>query len=495
MERKETRFSYVYQNLKKRILCGEFLPGSRMSSSRHLCEEYQVGMRTITDVLAALKKEGLIVIQPCRAAVVAQWKNAAAQPKELDILKMRNTILQVYQTFALLLPPLFTFASQNCDIQAQPHYKQAVKAARKGIAISGWRSYSAFGKDVLRSSGNLWFCEIYSLFDLYGDKAFFTEEYSYFSESFSRKFASPTDYLIDALCGKDPIKKFHQLSAIYQWLFQTVATSLKRLETDHPDYQIRSAVDFSWNALRGQDHYYLGITQDIENKIGTGIYPAGSFLPHEAALAEMYGVSVSTIRSALALLGQRGFSQTLNVKGTLVLTPDDSKASNALQNGPTKQSALRYLYALQLMVLLVKPVALQAASHITAADIAAISSQFKGHDRIYITDIMQHLLERLDLEPLRVIFSQVCKLTQWGYYISFYKNKNPAVHILNRKSLMAFRHLQNGDQAGFAAGLADCYRHVLDAVRKYMVEKYNFHEALTVRTPPKLPNDVVVFDT
>ena len=489
MEQKETRFSYVYRNLKNRIINGELLPGSRLSSSRLLCDEYQVGMRTITDVLAALKADGLIEMQPRRAAVVTKWSDRDESSKEREILKIRECIVQVYETYTLLLPPMLTFASQDCDIEALPHYKQAQKAARKGIAGGGWRTSAALSNDILRSSGNLWLCELHSLFQLYGNLTFFTEEYPYFSKTYLEGAISASGFVLHVLNGKDTIKKFRLLTDVYQKLYGAVTVCMQRLETEYPECPVQTAVDFRWNALRGQDYYYLRITQDLENKIGIGTYPAGTFLPHEAQLAGQYGVSVSTIRKAQMLLEQRGFSKTLNVKGTLVMTPDDSNAANNLQNSTTKQAALRYLYALQLMTLIIQPVALRTAPRLTREDLEAMSREFTKPDRIYLTDILQYLVKRLDLTPMRVIFIQACKLTQWGYYIAFYKNKHFAIHSLNRKSLMAFRYLQSGDISGFAVGLADCYRHILDAVRKYMVEKYRFQDALVVRTPPKMPVD------
>ena len=70
MKRQETRFSYVYEDLKKRIASGQFRPGSRLPSSRNLCEEYNVGIATITRVLDTLKAEKLIDIQIRQAPVV-----------------------------------------------------------------------------------------------------------------------------------------------------------------------------------------------------------------------------------------------------------------------------------------------------------------------------------------------------------------------------------------------------------------------------------------
>ena len=59
-----TKFSYVYDELKQRITDGQILPGSRLPSSRRLCDEFQVSLYTINNVLDALKEEGLIENQP-----------------------------------------------------------------------------------------------------------------------------------------------------------------------------------------------------------------------------------------------------------------------------------------------------------------------------------------------------------------------------------------------------------------------------------------------
>ena len=56
---------------------------------------------------------------------------------------------------------------------------------------------------------------------------------------------------------------------------------------------------YFWNPGKGRDHYYVQITRDLIDKIGTGIYKNASFLPSEGELAEQYGVSVSTVRQAI----------------------------------------------------------------------------------------------------------------------------------------------------------------------------------------------------
>ena len=147
-----TKFSYVYDELKQRITDGQILPGSRLPSSRWLCDEFQVSLYTINNVLDALKEEGLIENQPRLAPRVLLRKNMP-QPENmvLSILKQRDSITQLYQTLVYIMPPLLTFASRGCDLEIMPHYGQAVEAAKAGMAAGGWRLPSALNRDILKT--------------------------------------------------------------------------------------------------------------------------------------------------------------------------------------------------------------------------------------------------------------------------------------------------------------------------------------------------------
>ena len=115
MQAKETKFSYVYQSLKTRIVSGQLQQGRSLPSGRRLCQEYQVGIRTVTEVLKALQEEGLIEIQPRRAPRVCgpgagQEPSAAA----LAVLAHRDGLMQMYRTMALLLPAMLTVSAKDC---------------------------------------------------------------------------------------------------------------------------------------------------------------------------------------------------------------------------------------------------------------------------------------------------------------------------------------------------------------------------------------------
>ncbi|NQG98181.1 trehalose operon repressor [Streptococcus suis] len=64
---------------------------------------------------------------------------------------------------------------------------------------------------------------------------------------------------------------------------------------------------------------YQEIFNDIKDKILSDYYSAGTSLPTEKDLQELYGVSRDTVRKALAILTERGMIQKVQGRGSLVL--------------------------------------------------------------------------------------------------------------------------------------------------------------------------------
>lgn len=60
------------------------------------------------------------------------------------------------------------------------------------------------------------------------------------------------------------------------------------------------------------------VAADVERRIESGELPRGSMLRGERAMAEEYGVSISTVRRAIKDLRDRELVVTLPAKGTFV---------------------------------------------------------------------------------------------------------------------------------------------------------------------------------
>ena len=487
METKDTKFSYVYNHLKEQIVSGRLGPGSRLPSSRRLCEEFHVGIRTITDVLNALKEEKFIEIQPRRAPVVSFTKEGRdGSSPALVILSQRDQLLQVYETMIMVMPPLLAFSSREFSLESLPCYEQYQRNLQKKMSSGNWRLISSIYHAALENSGNPLFCDLYSKFEFYGQLGFFVDELPNFTGiSLRNYFSGDFGYLANVLGTSDATQKYRQLKDIYQKVYSSVSDSLAQLQNLFSGSFIPADINtgFSWNPDRGRDYYYMRIVQDLENKIGTGVYPYDSFLPHEAKLAKQYGVSVSTVRKALSVLEQRGLSQTLNAKGTKILVPDDSGVPRRLQNKEIRRAIMRYLYSLQFMALIIRPSVLRAAPLFRDSDVEFLDKKSESRDVVFFENILSYLIERMDLHPMRAILTEANRLTHWGYYLTLYPHKNKAYDILNQLSRSAYRHFRNGDLEGLANGLADSYCHILKAVQNYMMDKYHFTEALDVQIP------------
>ena len=252
MKPQETKFEFVYNEIKQCILNGQIPHGNALPSSRIYCEQFHVSRYTVNRVFEALRAEGLIDIQPRLAPIVISTKDTCNSPSTVfEILKQKECILQVYQTFALILPSLLVFSLQRCDVEVLPYYKQAVKALRLGHAAGGWRPLSKLGYEILRIGGNSLFSELYSTFGLYNKLTFFTEECTYFFKHFLQEAVSVANAIPDVLKGDDPLIKYNLLSNMYQQLTDFIENTLNYLSEATPKCHSKTGLRFSWNPMTG----------------------------------------------------------------------------------------------------------------------------------------------------------------------------------------------------------------------------------------------------
>lgn len=166
-----------------------------------------------------------------------------------------------------------------------------------------------------------------------------------------------------------------------------------------------------------------------------------------------------------------------------MLSLDDINNSMALTDFTTKQQTMVYLYSMQLMVLLAQAIAACAVPYFTKEDLVVLDAKLHKQGAFLLSELYHAVVEHLQTEPLKTFLIETNKISQWGFYFSFYPQSLTMVVQINQFSLEAYRHLCNGDTVAFGESWADCYRCILDSVRSYMVEKYKFYEALSIRTP------------
>ena len=84
--------------------------------------------------------------------------------------------------------------------------------------------------------------------------------------------------------------------------------------------------------------------------------------------------------------------------------------------------------------------------------------------------MFDYILELLPLPPLKTILQESNKLLLWGYYFAFYSNGTRSQTQLKKKCLEAFRYLQQKDQTGFTDCLSQCYCHIFQVIRTFLIQ-------------------------
>jgi DNA-binding GntR family transcriptional regulator len=484
MEGKKTLHDYLYENLKEQILTGYYKYGGTLPSMNQLCETYHVGIRTVRDVLGELRDQGMIRTEERKPSVIVYRKpeKGDAGSDVLSVLQRKTSVLAVYETMEHVMPRLFACSVQACGTQTAMELFRHLKRSRRKEVYTRWKSSSNVLYNLLDASRNLLFRDIFTSLEIGARIPFFLEpEYRPPFPSCCSEYDDPM-WMAQAVATGDIQVIQERFARMYRSLRHDIKLYLEWIESGIGTGNIEQKSSYSWNAERGRDHYYMQITRDLIDRIGLGIYPDGSFLPPEAALAREYGVSLATIRRSMSMLNRLGFCRTYNVKGTQVTLFNDQATLLSMKNKVHKKDTLLYLSGLQFMALASGPAALMAVPLIGKGEIGCMEQELAGPYAVPISILMRHIIAALPLEPYRIILQQVGSILHWGYYYSFYEEGIKACNELNQISHEAFLCLKAGKAEEFARLVPQCYCHALELVRDSMAV-WGLSEAGLLVTP------------
>lgn len=489
MKEKDTLFSRVYDDLKTRILTGQIPPGSTFPSIQRLRDEYQIGFRTARDVTRQLREDGLIEVQPRKAPVVR--KDFFPIPEDssaIKILEEKDSILDVYETIACVLPSLLMFASQKCNLEFLPHYKQAVKTIHHDLTPDEWRVMFLLCQEIFHFSGNPLISDLYTSLARYSHLSYLFQE----AKTPMANLLQDAGQFIDILALQNPYEKYKRLTAALENLNHAVKKSIQLLEMQHPQIETVQKEPFQWNTSYSYspNYRYTDIMFDLIAKITSGYYPPESFLPHEAVLAKEYDVSVSTLRKALYELRNLGYCKTLNAKGTIILKNDvECPISAHTMHNPTyKKKTLLLLYMIQFMSLVIGPSARKALPYFTDADRQLVTEKMKDSASNPADTILDIIILRLPLQSLQIILKETTEMMRCNYYFAFCGSDKKKLHTMRNQIQGIYHALMNGDQKLFAAELSTYYCKILDVARNYFVEQCQLNEAASIYTPESVWN-------
>ena len=480
MEESEGRFNRVYTDLKGRIISGQFPAGSSFLSAEQLRQEYQIGFHTARNVTARLREEGYIVSRNRKAPVVC-WEGSVPSTHSAvcEVLSHRGSLLELYESLTVILPPLLTFVSQSCDFWLLPHYAQLKKTAIRKMRPQNWRLLPLICQELFDASGNPFFSEIYARFHRYSHLPFFLEA----EDSYLCEMLEDTEEFLSVLTSNHPKKKYDWLTASQQRTALAVHDTLYRLEKKYPSCHLPEEEPFQWTGLYERTPVYVQILQDLITKITTGAYPLEQYLPHEEDLAREYGVALTTLRKAMAELRSMGYIRTYNVKGSIAQKRPVEAARHTVQNPVHRQNAFRFLYALQFLALIAGPIAHRAAPGFTTKSLEEIEFQVQQPGAVPITVLADAISRNLDLEPLRVIFRETEHLVRWSYCAFSERNAGQQKRHMLTHVQSALNALKASDKDSFANAVAGYYSNAFSQICAQYVQYYKIKDAKSIVSP------------
>ena len=470
IKNKQTLFDYVYSDLCGQIKIGRLSYGDKLPSMSQLCELYHVGIRTVKDVMSALKKDGYIRTEERKAAtVIYNRDNTDRDSAVQSVLRQKTAIIQTYETMALILPPIFALSALVCNAEKMQEWAPAFKNFDSKAPEKRKKIMMSFLCFLLDNSGNLLFRELFSKYELYARIPLFQDEPKFESLVTSYNEFKSLTWIADALLQKNSELIFHRFSVMYEAILHSAKVLIGNLAEKYPNLPEDETMDFAWNTHIGRNQLYTQVARDLIDKIGTGIYKEDTFLPPESQLAEEYGVCVSTVRNALAMLNKIGFAKTYNVKGTKVIWQEEQLVIKCLKNKGLRRDALLYLSALQLTAVIIRPAVMLSAARITDREISELKKLLTDPSCITLDAIVRCIAEHQHLNPMKTVLEEAGALNIWGYYYSFYSNGPMEDEILAKKCAEALQYLCEGNAPRLACCLSSCYRHILEFVRDYLL--------------------------
>lgn len=114
------------------------------------------------------------------------------------------------------------------------------------------------------------------------------------------------------------------------------------------------------------------VVAQLSKMILEGSIKKGEMLPSEAKLCELFGVSRTTVRSALQILSQRKIISTRRGKGSTVIADNFPYLKEGLR-AKIQEYESNFKYAVQVRCMLEPQIAFEAACRATAQDIRTLT--------------------------------------------------------------------------------------------------------------------------
>lgn len=459
MEQKKTLFNYLYEDIVKQIKSGKLAYGERLRSYRALCDVYNVGIRTVRNVVKKLIKDEYIKSVARSHIEVAYKEDRVSENTEIirDVLSKRDAITGLMKTMSYLLPYAYTEASKLVD-------KQLLDASRKDIrgmdlmkTKQQWRVASTALQRIISVFHNSLFRDLYIDVDLFSQVTVING----FENPFSQMTVNAEqglNELFDKLLYQDMTGIRQVIRKMYLDASQAVSVYFDAIAKRYPNIKATQEV-YYWNVEKGRINRYMEIARDLVEKIGHGIYPDGTYLPPNSVLQKEYGAAALTLINALDALSVAGLVEKQSQRGKHLVTATKAHTKDLLiRNGAPKNDSTTLLGAIHAVALLCRGITYAGFDFLTESDADELEQEINNPVTIRPANcILRKLVMAQPLKPLQDIYTQLEHLMNWGYYFDFAKKYEANLETVAAKTRIAVGYIRSGDKNALADMLRDIY--------------------------------------
>ena len=390
----------VYEYFESRILFGFYDYGEKLSSASKIAESFHLSISTVRQAFSQLEKQGYVKLEERKVARVA-YQPAPGECRERAyryFAERRTGIAEFNQSGRLLLQPLWKEGLRRCSDEKLQEFLAEAQKNPSSVAIRFF---------------------IYSLNMLDNQLVLnlFWEIIRYVRFPYLRKETEPLPSELMSLSRKDI------LTFIGRNLFRNYELESKKVFAFLDEAQPGSAmvkvepVSFEWSIYRHRPQLRYTLASQIIREAMNGRFPEGTYLPSIPKMAEIYGVSVTTIRRTLDILAGLGVTRSYHGRGTLVCM-EDGEIDLSLSG--VREGYRLYQESLQILSITISPVVLYVLQEVSKKQRDALQESLsrliseKASYRCFEV-ILSFIEENCMLDVVRECYGKLRELLAWGY--------------------------------------------------------------------------------
>ncbi|MBS6182196.1 GntR family transcriptional regulator [[Clostridium] innocuum] len=455
----KTYYSSLYDSLTSLIITRRLPYGSRLPSAKQLCSTYQVGIRTVQDVLRDMRDAGYISLEERKRARII-WKPSQAHDEQTDfyILRTHRQMIDVLESMRLCLPPL---CSGLCDLLQEKDICHLYKM------LAALEDKNLDKRRLLIRDFNVYLLQRYHndmILDLYLTTFSYIEyPLLYHTDLFSSYHGSlKHDYELLLAAYTEKNRSF-----VYDFYYHTICYTIRRIQEHAAQIQlpsnhsIQDAEPFFWQPKHSHDYVYTLVFRDIIRGIASKAYADQQLLPPIEQLSKTYQVSYATIRKVLKQLNDIGLAKTYNGLGTRIQLKK-GVAQAHLEDSMMIRDAVKFIGAVQFITVTIARCCLEYFDQlIVLAPIMEERIKKRHYDGVGFLDALLVVLPHANLKQ---ILQEFRTILSWGFYFTLLQLDEQLVERYYRRCEEAIGYLLRRDAAGYCCCIQQVYEQLFHII-------------------------------